>query len=74
MTEQPDFIYFECPECGFDSVQRKGFTGVRGVPCALATAGMMLVCGNVSVALATSLRGLTLGLERGPSRRRGGHD
>jgi len=22
MIEQPDFIYFECPECGFSSVQK----------------------------------------------------
>lgn len=26
-TEQPDFIYFECQDCGFDSVQRADFKG-----------------------------------------------
>lgn len=26
-VEQPDFIYFECPECGFDSVQKSDFNG-----------------------------------------------
>lgn len=25
--EQPDYIYFECPDCGFDSVQLATFTG-----------------------------------------------
>lgn len=27
MSDQPDFIYFECSECGFDSVQRSDFKG-----------------------------------------------
>lgn len=27
MTEQPDFVYFECPECGFDSIQKRPFNG-----------------------------------------------
>lgn len=27
MTNQPDFIYFECRECGFNSVQPKAFKG-----------------------------------------------
>lgn len=27
MAEQPGFIYFECRECGFDSVQKDSFTG-----------------------------------------------
>jgi predicted RNA-binding Zn-ribbon protein involved in translation (DUF1610 family) len=27
MTEQPDFIYFECGDCGFDSIQRADFKG-----------------------------------------------
>lgn len=25
--EQPDYIYFECPECGFDSIQKADFDG-----------------------------------------------
>lgn len=28
-----DFIYFECPECGFDSMQRGDFKG--GTACSL---------------------------------------
>jgi hypothetical protein len=32
MTEQPDFIYYECPECGFDSVQKKDFSGSSWCP------------------------------------------
>ena len=32
MTDQPDFIYFECPLCGFDSVQRKEFRGSDTCP------------------------------------------
>lgn len=31
-TEQPNFIYFECQECGFDSIQRKEFNGSRECP------------------------------------------
>lgn len=27
MTTQPGFIYFECQDCGFDSVQRDDFKG-----------------------------------------------
>lgn len=26
-NDQPDFIYFECPACGFDSVQKIDFDG-----------------------------------------------
>ena len=32
MTDQPDFIYFECRECGFDSVQPKAFKGSHMCP------------------------------------------
>lgn len=32
MTDQPDFIYFECRDCGFDSVQRSDFEGRRFCP------------------------------------------
>lgn len=32
MRDQPDFIYFECRECGFDSVQRAGFVGTDACP------------------------------------------
>lgn len=32
MSEQPDFIYFECTECGFDSVQPKTFRGSHMCP------------------------------------------
>lgn len=27
MTDQPSFIYFECSECGFDSIQKADFKG-----------------------------------------------
>lgn len=30
--EQPDFIYFECPDCGFDSVQPADFDGTDLCP------------------------------------------
>lgn len=26
-VEQSDFLYFECSECGFDSVQKRTFNG-----------------------------------------------
>lgn len=32
LSEQTDFIYFECPECGFDSVQRSDFKGGSACP------------------------------------------
>ena len=32
MVDQPDFIYFECKECGFDSVQKADFTGSDTCP------------------------------------------
>jgi hypothetical protein len=31
-NDQPDFIYFECEACGFDSVQRVDFTGSDACP------------------------------------------
>jgi hypothetical protein len=37
--EQPDFIYFECPECGFDSVQSKNFRGSRACPLCAGDSG-----------------------------------
>lgn len=39
MTEQPDFIYFECPECGFDSVQTADFKGGTGCPLCAGDSG-----------------------------------
>jgi len=30
--EQPGFHYFECEECGFNSVQKADFTGVEYCP------------------------------------------
>lgn len=32
MSEQADFIYFECRECGFDSVQKATFNGSDACP------------------------------------------
>jgi hypothetical protein len=32
MNEQPDFIYFECSDCGFDSVQKSDFSGASYCP------------------------------------------
>lgn len=32
-VEQPDFIYFECQVCGFDSVQLADFKGSDECPC-----------------------------------------
>jgi hypothetical protein len=39
MTEQPDFIYFECPECGFSSVQRSDFKGGDACPLCAGDSG-----------------------------------
>lgn len=39
MIEQPDFIYFECPECGFDSVQPKAFMGTTHCPLCAGDSG-----------------------------------
>lgn len=38
-VEQPDFIYFECPECGFDSVQKESFVGSTACPCCAGDSG-----------------------------------
>lgn len=38
-TEQPNFIYFECQECGFDSIQRKEFNGSRECPLCAGDSG-----------------------------------
>lgn len=32
MVEQPNYAYFECPECGFSSVQLITFTGREDCP------------------------------------------
>jgi hypothetical protein len=37
--EQPDFIYFECPECGFASVQRADFKGSTACPLCAGDSG-----------------------------------
>lgn len=39
MNEQPDFIYFECPECGFDSIQRADFKGSYACPLCAGDSG-----------------------------------
>ena len=39
MTEQPDYIYFECPECGFDSIQRSDFKGSSECPLCAGDSG-----------------------------------
>lgn len=39
MADQPDFIYFECPECGFDSVQRAPFGGSDWCPLCAGDSG-----------------------------------
>lgn len=39
MSEQPGFIYFECPECGFDSVQKSGFIGSIECPLCAGDSG-----------------------------------
>lgn len=33
------FIYFECPDCGFDSVQRDDFTGSTACPLCAGDSG-----------------------------------
>lgn len=36
MTDQPDYIFFECPECQFSSVQHLSFDGPTYCPmCAV---------------------------------------
>jgi len=39
MTDQIDFIYFECQDCGFDSVQRADFTGSYFCPLCAGDSG-----------------------------------
>ncbi len=39
MTEQPGFIYFECQDCGFDSIQRSDFTGSYACPLCAGDSG-----------------------------------
>jgi len=39
MTIQSDFIYYECPYCGFDSVQRVDFDGDDLCPLCLEDCG-----------------------------------
>jgi hypothetical protein len=39
MSEQPDFIYFECSDCGFDSVQRIDFEGIYSCPLCAGDSG-----------------------------------
>lgn len=39
MTDQPNFIYFECPDCGFDSVQKSTFTGSYNCPLCAEDSG-----------------------------------
>ncbi len=37
--DQPDFIYFECPECGFSSVQKSTFDGSDDCPLCAGDSG-----------------------------------
>ena len=37
--EQSGFLYFECPECGFDSVQKSDFAGSRECPMCAGDSG-----------------------------------
>lgn len=39
MVEQPDYDYFECPECGFSSVQLSTFTGREDCPLCAGDSG-----------------------------------
>jgi hypothetical protein len=36
---QPDFDYFECPECGFSSVQKSSFSGSEACPLCAGDSG-----------------------------------
>lgn len=38
-VEQPGFVYFECPECGFDSVQKASFSGSDECPLCAGDSG-----------------------------------
>lgn len=37
--EQPNFHYFECPDCGFDSVQTADFKGSEACPLCAGDSG-----------------------------------
>jgi predicted Zn-ribbon and HTH transcriptional regulator len=37
--EQPNFIYFECSECGFSSVQKSDFKGSSECPLCAGDSG-----------------------------------
>ena len=37
--EQPGFIYFECPECGFPSIQKDDFDGSDECPLCAGDSG-----------------------------------
>lgn len=39
MSEEPDYIYFECHECGFDSVQKADFKGSDECPLCAGDSG-----------------------------------
>lgn len=39
MSEQPGFDYFECPDCGFDSVQLSTFSGSYACPLCAGDSG-----------------------------------
>ena len=39
MGEQPEFIYFECQDCGFDSIQRADFKGSYYCPLCAGDSG-----------------------------------
>lgn len=38
-VEQPDFLYFECAECGFDSVQPSTYDGSEDCPLCAGDSG-----------------------------------
>jgi hypothetical protein len=38
-NEQPDFLYFECPECEFSSVQKADFSGGSACPMCAGDSG-----------------------------------
>ena len=38
-TEQAGFDYFECPECGFSSVQKDDFNGSEACPLCAGDSG-----------------------------------
>lgn len=42
-VEQPDFIYFECQECGFDSVQPADYKGSEECPLCAGDSGHSVI-------------------------------